>query len=74
LGLLLAPGHARDVVAQSRILDALKFEDMYGRYETVDQAHLKTMRWIFSERTDGGDKIRRFNDEYSDDEEDHPSK
>jgi hypothetical protein len=50
------------------------FEDMYGRYETVEQAHLKkTLRWIFSERADGGDRICGFNDEYSDDE-DHPSK
>jgi len=47
--LLYGPDEAYKIVAQSRILDALEFEGMYGRYEAVDQAYLETLKWIFQD-------------------------
>jgi len=42
-----------DVVAhrvlQQRILEAIAFGDMYRRFETVEEAHLKTFRWILDD-------------------------
>ena len=33
-------------IKQDRILKALAFPDMYGRFEDVDTAHYKTFKWI----------------------------
>jgi chromosomal replication initiation ATPase DnaA len=44
--------HACDLIVQHRILESLAFEGMYGRYEIVDNAHVKTLRWIFSDSLD----------------------
>jgi polynucleotide 5'-kinase involved in rRNA processing len=44
--------HACDLIVQHRILESLAFEGMYGRYDTVDNAHFKTLRWIFSDSLD----------------------
>jgi hypothetical protein len=45
--------HASDVIVQNRILESLAFEGIYGRYETVDDAHFKTLHWIFNNSPDG---------------------
>jgi hypothetical protein len=50
--------HACDLIVQHRILESLAFEGMYGRYEIVDNAHFKTLRWIFNE-PDAGKKADR---------------
>jgi hypothetical protein len=44
--------HACNVIVQHRILESLAFEGMYGRYEVVDDAHFKTLRWIFNDSLD----------------------
>jgi hypothetical protein len=44
--------HACEVIIQYRVLENLAFEGMYGRYETVDDAHFKTLRWIFNGNLD----------------------
>ena len=44
--------HASDVIVQHRILESLAFNGMYGRYETVDDAHFRTFRWIFNDNLD----------------------
>jgi hypothetical protein len=44
--------HACDLIVQHRILESLAFEGMYGRYEIVDNAHFKTLRWIFNDSLD----------------------
>jgi hypothetical protein len=44
--------HASDVIVQHRILESLAFNGMYGRYETVDDAHFRTLRWIFNDNLD----------------------
>lgn len=44
--------HACDLIVQHRILESLAFEGMYGRYEIVDHAHFKTLRWIFGDSLD----------------------
>ena len=36
-------------VAQERILGALAFKEIHERYEMVDEAHCKTLRWIFND-------------------------
>jgi hypothetical protein len=40
--------NAASAVAQNCIVKSLAFQDMYGRYKAVDDAHYKTFRWIFS--------------------------
>ena len=45
--LMGAPQHICEVIIQHRILESLAFEGIYERYETVDDAYLKTLRWIF---------------------------
>lgn len=44
--------HACDLIIQHRILESLAFEGMYGRYEIVDDAHFKTLCWIFNDSLD----------------------
>jgi predicted ribosome quality control (RQC) complex YloA/Tae2 family protein len=44
--------HPCDLIVQHRILKSLAFEGMYGRYDTVDNAHFKTLRWIFNDSLD----------------------
>lgn len=44
--------HACDLIVQHRILESLAFEGMYGRYEIVDNAHFKALRWIFNDSLD----------------------
>ncbi|CZR68365.1 uncharacterized protein PAC_18264 [Phialocephala subalpina] len=44
--------HAVNLIAQQHILKSLAFEGMYGRYETVNDAHYKTFRWIFGHDSD----------------------
>jgi hypothetical protein len=44
--------HPCDLIVQHRILESLAFEGMYGRYDTVDNAHFKTLRWIFNDSLD----------------------
>ncbi|RFU29568.1 hypothetical protein B7463_g6785, partial [Scytalidium lignicola] len=39
---------ASNAIKQHRILKALAFSDMYGRFEDVDIAHYKTFEWIFA--------------------------
>jgi len=34
-------------VAQQKVLKALAFPDMYGRFDTVEDAHCRTFGWIF---------------------------
>ncbi|KAH8593568.1 hypothetical protein B0O99DRAFT_688404 [Bisporella sp. PMI_857] len=43
------PENTREVILQHRILEILAFEGMYGRYETVDDAHRKTLGWVFND-------------------------
>ena len=40
---------ASHYVLQQRVLDAIAFGDMYRRYETVEEAHLKTFKWILDD-------------------------
>ena len=40
---------ALNAVLQERILKSLEFEGMYRRYDAVEEAHLKTFRWILDE-------------------------
>lgn len=44
--------HACDLIVQHHILESLAFEGMYGRYEIVDNAHFKTLSWIFNDSLD----------------------
>jgi len=41
--------HILEVISQKRFLQSLAFDGMHRRYETVDDAHFKTLRWIFDE-------------------------
>jgi len=36
-------------VLQQIVIDALAFQDMYRRFETVEEAHLKTFQWILDD-------------------------
>src|SRR6266480_3153570 len=36
-------------VLQQRVLEAIAFGDMYRRFETVEEAHLKTFQWILDD-------------------------
>ncbi|CAI4215998.1 unnamed protein product [Parascedosporium putredinis] len=49
-------------IVQRRVLNALAFPDMRGRFEAVDVAHFKTFRWILEDE--------ESEDEESEDEED----
>ena len=62
--------HACDLIVQHRILESLAFEGMYGRYEIVDNAHFKTLRWIFNDSLDN-DQVED-KDEQEDEQEDEP--
>jgi len=53
--------HSCDLIVQHRILESLAFEGMYGRYEIVDNAHFKTLRWIFNESFDD-DQVEEKNE------------
>ena len=64
--LLGMPEHVSEVIAQHRILESLAFEGMYGRYETVDYAHLETLRWIFND----GSHVEKDEDGYEGEGED----
>ena len=44
--------HAANLIAQQRILKSLAFEDMYGRYEAVSDAHYKTFGWVYGRDAD----------------------
>jgi hypothetical protein len=55
--------HAIELVIQHRILESLAFEGMYGRYETVDDAHYKTLRWVFDDDTDYEEDAEEYEDE-----------
>ena len=46
--------HACEVIVQHRILGSLAFDGMYTRYETVDDAHFRTLRWIFNDNLHDG--------------------
>jgi hypothetical protein len=48
-----------DYVLQQKTLEALKFGDMYRRYDSVEEAHLKTFEWILSEQVDKADPERQ---------------
>lgn len=41
--------NAFSAIVQGRILDALAFEEMYGRSEMVEEAHYRTFRWILAD-------------------------
>ncbi|KAJ5015458.1 hypothetical protein K4K57_013124 [Colletotrichum sp. SAR 10_99] len=47
--LLRVPEKELDAVAQERVLNALKFDEMNHRFNQVSEAHAKTLKWIFSE-------------------------
>ncbi|KAH0432300.1 hypothetical protein CcaCcLH18_06506 [Colletotrichum camelliae] len=47
--LLRVPDTELDAVAQERVLNALKFDEMNHRFNQVSEAHAKTFKWIFSE-------------------------
>ena len=61
--LLGMPEHAFEQIIQHRILECLTFEGMYGRYETVDDAHYKTLRWVFDDDTDSEEDAEEYEDE-----------
>jgi hypothetical protein len=61
------PEHVCEVIAQHRILESLAFKGMYGRYETVDCAHLETLRWIFKDKI--GSHVGEDEDGYEDEGE-----
>ena len=61
--LLGMPEHAFEQIIQHRILKSLAFEGMYGRYETVDDAHYKTLRWVFDDDTDYEGDSEEYEDE-----------
>lgn len=48
-----------DHVLQQKILDAIAFGDMYRRYETVEEAHLKTFKWILDDNVYEDDPERQ---------------
>lgn len=48
-GLMAIPEHTLEVIVQQRILKSLQFDDMYQRYEAVDDAHGDTFQWILNE-------------------------
>jgi len=66
--------HACEVIIQYRVLENLAFEGMYGRYETVDDAHFKTLRWIFngnlddSQTEDEAESVLSVEDDLDDDQ------
>jgi hypothetical protein len=62
--------HACDLIVQHRILESLAFEGMYGRYEIVDSANVKTLRWIFNDSLDD-DQVEE-KDEPRDEPKDKP--
>lgn len=50
---------ASHYVLQQRVLDAIAFGDMYRRYETVEEAHLKTFKWILDDVVHEDDSERQ---------------
>ena len=46
--------HACEVIVQHRILGSIAFDGMYTRYETVDDAHFRTLGWIFNDNLHDG--------------------
>jgi hypothetical protein len=68
--LLGMPEHAFEQIIQRRILKSLAFEGMYGRYETVDDAHYKTLRWVFDDDTNYEEDEEEYEDEEDADAED----
>ena len=46
--LLAIPEHASNLIIQKYILANLRFDGMYQRFESISEAHSKTLRWIFS--------------------------
>jgi len=36
-------------ILQQKVVDAIAFQDMYRRFETVEEAHLKTFQWILDD-------------------------
>jgi hypothetical protein len=60
--------HAADMITQHRILESLSFDGMYGRYETVDNAHIQTLRWIFGDDVPDDQSKGGFTDDESEDE------
>jgi hypothetical protein len=66
--------NACEVIIQHRVLENLAFEGMYGRYETVDDAYFKTLRWIFndnlndSQTEDEIESVPSFDDDLDDDQ------
>ncbi|KAK1473840.1 hypothetical protein CTAM01_16078 [Colletotrichum tamarilloi] len=46
--LLDIPEEKLDSVAQERVLNALKFDQMNHRFNQVSEAHAKTFKWLFS--------------------------
>ena len=45
-------------VAQQKVLKALAFPDMYGRFDTVEDAHCRTFEWIFEGAERDGETSR----------------
>ena len=45
-------------VAQQKVLKALAFPDMYGRFDTVEDAHCRTFEWIFKGAERDGETSR----------------
>jgi hypothetical protein len=37
-------------ILQQKALEAIKFADMYRRYDSVEEAHLKTFEWMLSDQ------------------------
>lgn len=47
--LLDRPRKAVDKVLQNRILEALEFEEMHRRYDSIEEAHIDTFRWLLDD-------------------------
>lgn len=47
--LLDRPRKAVDKVLQSKVLEALRFEEMHRRYDNIEEAHIDTFRWLLDD-------------------------
>lgn len=58
--LLTVDSQARCAIYQDHILNSLKFDEMYFRYEAVHVAHADTFNWIYEalDTVQGGDSSR----------------
>lgn len=44
-------------VLQSRILEALRFEGMESRFDNIEEAHVKTFKWLLEDETSSSQSI-----------------